>query len=79
MLSSGIYPTRLKFSEVKLIFKKGDKNDTSKYRPISLHFQRFLKKLFIIEYIIILIIITFSLMNSLISDMHHQQTFHPIS
>jgi hypothetical protein len=36
MLSSGIFPTRLKFSEVKPTFKKGDKNDTSNYRPISL-------------------------------------------
>jgi len=33
----------------------------------------------IIEYIIILIIITFSLMNNLVSGMHHQQTLHPIS
>jgi len=36
MLSSGIFPTRLKFSEVKPIFKRGDKNDTSNYRPVSL-------------------------------------------
>ena len=36
MLSSGIFPTRLKFSEIKPIFKKGDKNDTSSYRPVSL-------------------------------------------
>jgi hypothetical protein len=35
MLSSGIFPTRLKFSEVKPIFKRGDKNDTSNYRPVS--------------------------------------------
>jgi len=36
ILSSGIFPTRLRFSEVKPIFKKGDKNDTSHYRPVSL-------------------------------------------
>ena len=35
MLSSGIFPTRLKFSEVKPIFKRGDKNDISNYRPVS--------------------------------------------
>jgi Notch-like protein len=36
MLSSGIFPTRLKFAEVKPIFKKGDKKVTSNYRPVSL-------------------------------------------
>jgi hypothetical protein len=36
MLSSGIFPMRLKFSEIKRIFKNGDKNYTSNYRPISL-------------------------------------------
>jgi hypothetical protein len=36
MLLSGIFPTRLKFSEVKPIFKKGDKNGTSNYRPVFL-------------------------------------------
>jgi hypothetical protein len=36
MLSSGIFQTRLKFAEVKPVFKKGDKNVTSNYRPVSL-------------------------------------------
>jgi hypothetical protein len=36
MLTSGIFPTRLKFAERKPILKKGDKNATSNYRPISL-------------------------------------------
>jgi hypothetical protein len=36
MLSSGIFPMRLKFSEIKPIFKKGDKNDTANYRRVSL-------------------------------------------
>jgi len=36
MLSSGIFPTRLKFSEVKPILIRGDENYTSNYRPVSL-------------------------------------------
>jgi hypothetical protein len=38
ILLSGTFPTRLKFSEVKRMFKKGDKKDTSNYRPVSLLF-----------------------------------------
>ena len=47
--------------------------------PYLHHFQRFLKRLFIIEFFIILIIITFLLMNSLISGMDYQQTLHLIT
>jgi hypothetical protein len=36
MLSSGIFPKRFKFSEVKPIFKRRNKNDKSNYRPVSL-------------------------------------------
>ena len=46
MLSSGTLPSRLKFSEVKPTFKKGDKSDASNYRPISLltSFSKIFKK-----------------------------------
>jgi hypothetical protein len=36
ILSTGIFPDRLKFVEVKPVYKKGDKTDLSNYRPISL-------------------------------------------
>ena len=35
-LSLGIFPDCLKYAVVKLLFKKGDKSNTSNYRPISL-------------------------------------------
>jgi hypothetical protein len=36
MLSTGIFPMRLKFSEIKHIFKTGDKRNIPNYRPISI-------------------------------------------
>jgi hypothetical protein len=35
MLSSCIFPERLKYAEIKPLFKNGCKNDPSNYRPIS--------------------------------------------
>jgi Notch-like protein len=35
-LVTGIFPDRLKFSEIKAIYKNGNKNLNSNYRPISL-------------------------------------------
>jgi Notch-like protein len=35
-LSSGVFPDRLKYAIVKPIFKKGNKQDISNYKPISL-------------------------------------------
>jgi len=32
----GVFPDRLKYAVVKPLFKKGDKNNISNYRPISL-------------------------------------------
>jgi hypothetical protein len=36
MLSTGTFPLRLKYAEIKPIFKKGDKNKMVNFRPISL-------------------------------------------
>jgi hypothetical protein len=36
MISTGIFPTRLKFAEIKPVHKKGEKSNISNYRPISL-------------------------------------------
>jgi len=37
ILSTGIFSDRLKVSEVKPLYKEGDKTEFSNYRPISLH------------------------------------------
>ena len=34
-ISLGVFPDRLKYAAVKPLFKKGDKNNISNYRPIS--------------------------------------------
>jgi len=36
IMSSGIFPDRLKYSDVKPLYKKADASDLSNYRPISL-------------------------------------------
>jgi hypothetical protein len=36
ILSTGIFPDRVKLSEIKPLFKKGDKTEFSNSRPISL-------------------------------------------
>lgn len=35
-ISHGVFPEKLKFTVIKLIFKKGDRNEMSCYRPIAL-------------------------------------------
>jgi hypothetical protein len=45
-LSSGIFPSRLKFSEIKPFHKKGDRTDITNFRHISLltSFSKILEK-----------------------------------
>jgi hypothetical protein len=74
MLVTGIFPQRLKFSEIKPIYKKRDIRDSSNYRPISLLSS--ISKREIFEKVIYNRIqqhiktIIFLLMNSLDSDIH---------
>ena len=46
MLSSGVFPSRLKFAEVTPLFKTGEKNNVCNYRPISLltYFSKIFEK-----------------------------------
>ena len=50
-LSSGTFPDRLKFSEIKPLYKKGPKTEYSNYRPISIltSFSKILEKLIYIR------------------------------
>jgi len=47
ILSTGVFPERLKFSEVKPLYKKGDSSVFSNYRPISIltSFSKIIKKI----------------------------------
>jgi len=47
ILSTGVFPDRLKYAVIKPIFKKGNKQDVSNYRPISLltSFSKIIEKL----------------------------------
>jgi len=47
VLSTGTFPDRLKFSEVKPLVKKGDKKELFNYRTVSLlpSFSKFIEKI----------------------------------
>jgi fructose-1,6-bisphosphatase/inositol monophosphatase family enzyme len=47
VLRTGVFPDRLKYSVVKPIFKKGNKQEISNYKPISLltSFSKIIEKL----------------------------------
>jgi hypothetical protein len=47
ILSTGVFPDRLKFAEVRPLYKMGDKTEFSNYRPISLFtsFSKIIEKI----------------------------------
>jgi hypothetical protein len=47
VLLTGVFPDRLKYSEVQPLFKKGEKNEITNYRPISLlpSFSKIIEKI----------------------------------
>jgi hypothetical protein len=53
ILSTGIFPDRLKFAEVKPLYKDGNTLDFSNYRPVSLltSFSKVIEKYYIKDYI----------------------------
>jgi hypothetical protein len=80
ILSTGIFRENLKFSEVKPLYKKGDKTEFSNYRPISLltSFSKIIEKIIYKTLYCEIIIIIYSLMNNLVSEKNylpkHQRT-----
>jgi len=55
ILTTGVFPERFKFSEVKPLYKKGVTTDFSNYRPISLltSFSKIIEKIIYNRFIII--------------------------
>jgi hypothetical protein len=50
ILNTGTFPDRLEYAIIKPIFKKGDDQDITNYRPISLlTFQRLLKNSYMLD------------------------------
>jgi hypothetical protein len=46
MLSTGVFPDRLKYATVKPLYKNGDRQEVSNYRPISIltYFSKIFEK-----------------------------------
>jgi len=55
--STGVFPDRLKYAVVKPIFKRGNKQEISNYRPISLltSFSKIIEKLIMLDSMLTLI------------------------
>jgi hypothetical protein len=66
-LPMGIFPSRLKYSQVHPIYKKGERTEISNYRPISIltPFQKYLKRLYSTDCLLTYLTITSWMLTSM--------------
>ena len=77
-LSTGIFPDKLKIAKVSPIFKNGEKDLFTNYRPISVLpcFSKILECIMYDRLIVILLKIKYFLKNSLLLDLVIPPTMH---
>ena len=77
-LSTGIFPDKLKIAKVSRIFKNGEKDLLTNYRPISVLpcFSKILECIMYDRLIVILLKIKYFLKNNLLLDLVIPPTMH---
>ena len=73
MISTEIFPTRLKVVEIKPLYKKGEIANTSNYRPITLltSFSKIFENFFILDQFAISTTAIFRSMRTFVSELNH--------